>query len=105
VSVVAGSAVDDYRGLATGRRLAASAVTYCWWSHDDASANRYIVNTTYDNLYTRIIVDQVFIDVRDYILDQNFLRAGNTAAVRARIKSGIEALLNERNSWISCDSA
>jgi hypothetical protein len=61
----------------------------------------YITNTSYDNLYTRVIVDQVFIDVRDYILDQNFLRAGNTAAVRARIKSGVEALLNERAAWIA----
>jgi hypothetical protein len=100
-SVVAGTAVDDYEDLLQAgvsplqpSRVAGGVMT----TH---LRTCYIVNTTYDNLYTRIIVDQVFIDVRDYILDQNFLRTGNTAAVRARMKSGIEALLNERQGWIS----
>jgi hypothetical protein len=100
-SVVAGSAVDDFEDLLQAgvsplqpSRTAGGVMT----TH---LRTCYIANTTYDNLYTRVIVDQVFIDVRDYILDQNFLRAGNTAAVRARMKSGIEALLTERQAWIS----
>lgn len=100
-AVVAGVAVDDYEDLLQGgvsplqpSRVAGGVMT----SH---LRTCFTTNTTYDNLYTRIIVDQVFIDVRDYILDQNFLRAGNTAAIRARMKSGVEALLGERRSWIS----
>lgn len=99
--VVAGAAVDDYEDLLQAgvsplqpSRVAGGVMT----TH---LRTLYITNTSYDNLYTRIIVDQVFIDVKDYILDQNFLRAGNTAAVRARIKSGVEALLSERAAWIS----
>lgn len=61
----------------------------------------YTGDGTYDNLYTRIIVDQVFLDVKDYIFVNNFLRMGNTEAVRARIKSGVEAVLAERSAWIS----
>jgi hypothetical protein len=66
----------------------------------------YTVNGTYDNLYTRIIVDQVFLDVKAYILDNNFLRAGNTVTTRARIKSGVEALLQrEKYMDTHCASA
>jgi hypothetical protein len=60
----------------------------------------YITNTSYDNLYTRIIVDQVFVDVKDYIYTNNFFRFGNTEAVRQRIKSGVEAVLDERRTWV-----
>ncbi len=57
-------------------------------------------DTTFDNLYTRIIIDQVFLDVKNYILDANYLRLGNTVETRARIKSGVEAVLFERRAWI-----
>jgi hypothetical protein len=56
---------------------------------------------TFDSLYTRIIVDQVFIDVRNYLLSSNYLSSPNTDATRGRIKSGVEALLNERGAWIA----
>lgn len=99
--VTAGAAVDDYEDLLQAgvsplqpSRVAGGVMT----TH---LRTAYITNTSWDNLYTRVIVDQLFIDVRDYILDQNFLRAGNTAAIRARIKSGVEALLNERAAWLS----
>jgi hypothetical protein len=46
-------------------------------------------------------VDQIFVDVRNYLLDNNFLRLGNTATVRARIVSGVQAVLAERATWIS----
>jgi hypothetical protein len=61
----------------------------------------YTADGTFDSLYTRIIIDQVFLDVKTYIEDNNFLRAGNTDATRARIGSGVEAVLNERREWIS----
>lgn len=98
--IVAGAAMNDYEDLLDGgvsplqpSRVAGGVMT----TH---LRTAYITNTQWDNLYTRIIVDQVFIDVKNYILDNNFLRAGNTAATRARIASGVEALLNERSSWI-----
>lgn len=60
----------------------------------------YITNSAYDSLYTRIIVDQIFIDVKSYIYANNFFRAGNTETTRARIQSGVQMLLQERNTWI-----
>lgn len=100
-SVVAGVAVDDYEDLLQGgvsplqpSRVAGGVAT----TH---LRTVYVINTSYDNLYTRLIVDQIFIDVRDYVLDQNFLRAGNTPATRARMASGVEAVLRERATWIA----
>jgi hypothetical protein len=61
----------------------------------------YTTNGTYDALYTRIISDQVFIDVKNYIYDNDYLRAGNTDVTRARMQSGVEAILQTRSSWIS----
>jgi hypothetical protein len=60
----------------------------------------YIADTRWDSWMTRIIVDQIFIDVRNYIRDSGFLRQGNTPETRLRIASGVEAILNERRSWI-----
>jgi hypothetical protein len=61
----------------------------------------YLTNTSYDNLYTRIIVDQVFIDVKNYSYSNNFFRSPNTDTTRLRIKSGVEAVLTERQAWIA----
>jgi len=60
----------------------------------------YKADTTFDSLATRIIIDQVFIDVRDFIYDGNYLRMGNTPQTRAKIKAGVEAVLAERSDWI-----
>lgn len=60
-----------------------------------------VSSSQWDNLYTRVIVDQIFLDVKAYILAGNFLRMGNTAATRSRILSGVTALLAERVAWIS----
>lgn len=99
--VVAGVAVDDYEDLLVGgvsplqpTRVAGGAMT----TH---LRTVYTTNSSYDNLYTRIIVDQVFINVRDYLLAQNYLRLGNTERVRNRIKSGVEATLASMDTWIS----
>lgn len=60
----------------------------------------YKADTTMDALMTRLIVDQLFIDVRAYCLNSNFLRRGNTQANRDDLRAGVEALLNERTNWI-----
>jgi hypothetical protein len=45
-------------------------------------------------------VDQIFLDVKAYIMESNYLNAVNSETVRARIKSGVEAVLLERGEWI-----
>lgn len=99
--VVSGAAVNDYEDLLQGgvstlqpSRVPGGVMT----TH---LRTVYTTNSTYDNLYTRIIQDQVFVDVKNYIYEQNFLRLGNTDTTRARIKSGVEAILNERKSWVA----
>jgi hypothetical protein len=61
----------------------------------------YISDDTYDSLMTRLIVDQVFIDVRNYCEDNKFLRRGNTAKTRDDLKAGVAALLFERRNWVA----
>jgi hypothetical protein len=60
----------------------------------------WTTDATFDSLMTRLIVDQIFIDVRNYCEAQNFLRRGNTQKNRDDLKAGVEALLNERSNWI-----
>lgn len=60
----------------------------------------YTVDSTMDALMTRLIVDQLFIDVRDYVEGNNFLRRGNTLSNRNDLKAGVEALLAERSNWL-----
>lgn len=57
-------------------------------------------DTTFDALETRLIVDQLFIDVRDYVTNANYLRRGNTQINRDDLRAGVQALLAERSSWI-----
>lgn len=60
----------------------------------------FTTDSTMDALMTRLIVDQLFIDVRTYAEGNNFLRRGNTLANRNDLKAGVEALLAERSNWI-----
>lgn len=96
---VGGSAVNDFEDLLQG---GVSPVM------EDGSGvvishlrMTYTTDGTFDSLMTRLIVDQVFVDVRDYLMNSNYLDQPNTETVRGRIKSGVEALLRERESWIS----
>lgn len=61
----------------------------------------YQTDGTFDALMTRLIVDQVFIDVRDYCENNKFLRRGNTPETRTDLKAGVEALLFERRNWVA----
>ena len=61
----------------------------------------YLTDSSYDALSTRIIVDQVFCDVRDYVIAMGYLRRPNDDATRDAIASGVDALLMERQDWIS----
>lgn len=98
--VVTGAAVNDYEDLlqAGVSPLQPSRVPGGVTSSHFRTV--YITNGAYDSLYTRIIVDQVFIDVREYCYSSNFLRSPNTARTRGMIQSGVRALLDERSQWI-----
>lgn len=99
--VVAGTAVDDFEDLLQAGVSPLQTARVGGGVQTTHLRTAYVTDGTYDNLYTRIIVDQIFLDVKNYILDNNYLRLGNTEGTRARIKSGVEALLAERASWIS----
>lgn len=55
----------------------------------------------YDALGTRLIVDQLFVDVRDYVKQSGFLRRANTESNRNALAAAVTALLEERNSWLA----
>ena len=61
----------------------------------------YTTDTTYDAVQTRLVQDQLYLDVRDYCVDNKFLRSGNTAVTRGRIEAGVQALLEERSNWVA----
>ncbi len=61
----------------------------------------YTADETYDALQTRLVVDQVFIDVRDFCEESLALRKPNTAVYRADLASQVNRLLAERANWIS----
>jgi hypothetical protein len=56
---------------------------------------------TFDSLMTRIIADQVFVEVRNYLYELNYLREPNTQTTRDRIESGVASLLDGLTDWIS----
>jgi hypothetical protein len=99
--IVGGAAVNDYEDLLDGGVSPLQPSRVAGGVSTTHLRTAYIVNTQWDNLYTRIIVDQIFLDVKSYILDNNFLRAGNTDATRNRIASGVKALLTARAAWIN----
>lgn len=99
ILVVTGSVVNDFEDLLIG------GVSPLMPGIDGGVAIshlRMVYNndTTFDALMTRLIIDQTFVLVRDYCYRFNQLRAGNTAASRERLRSGVEALLNTLRDWI-----
>lgn len=98
--VVGGVATDDFEDLLQGGVSPLQQARGGSGVQTTHIRTAYIVDGTYDNFYTRVIDDQIFLDVKNYILDANFLRLGNSEQTRNRIKSGVEALLQERAGWI-----
>ena len=99
--VVSGTPMNDFEDLLQGgvsplqpSRVAGGVAT----TH---LRTAYTTNTSWDSLYTRIIVDQLFVDVREYLYNGGFFREGNTDATRQWIVSGVTALLNERRTWLN----
>jgi len=100
--VVSGVAVNDFEDLLVGGvSPLMTAITDVGAVSISHLRTTYVTDTTHDNLMTRIIEDQVFLDVKNYLLNGGFLQQGNTPEVRKRIQSGVEAVLHERISWLS----
>jgi hypothetical protein len=101
LKTVAGTGTNDFEDLLQGgvspvqqaQGLAGTQITHL--------RTTWLTDTTFDSLMTRIIVDQVFLDVKNYCINNNYLRQMNVTDVRNRIASGVEALLFERQSWIA----
>ena len=99
--VAAGVNVNDFEALLQG------GVSPLMPSRTGAGAmishlrTTYTTNTAFDALSTRLIADQVYVDVKNYILDTGFLRRGNTEATRNALVAAVTALLFERNAWVA----
>ena len=98
--VVAGVPVDDFEDLLQAGVSPLQPSRVSGGVSTTHIRTTYITNTAWDALYTRVIVDQLFIDVKAYIYDNNFFRAGNTDTTRARMQSGVQAVIQERSSWV-----
>jgi len=98
VKTVGGVATNDFEDLLQGGVSPVMEDNGVTTTH---LRTTYTTDGTFDSLMTRIIVDQVFVDVRDYLMNGNFLRLPNSESVRGAISSGVEALLFERRSWIT----
>jgi hypothetical protein len=57
-------------------------------------------DSTFDSLMTRIIVDEIFLLVRDYCENFNQLRKGNTETTREQLRSGVDAILRENSDLL-----
>lgn len=100
IKVVSGSPVNDFEDLLQGgvSPLQPGRNGGVEISHLRMA---YTTDDTFDALQTRIIVDQIFVLVREYAFQHLFLRKGNTATNRALLQSGVEALLRAHSDWIS----
>jgi hypothetical protein len=99
IKVVSGTVTNDFEDLLQGGvsplmpgRAGGVAISHLRMA--------YTTDGTFDALMTRVIVDQTFVNVREYCYDFNALRRGNTAENRELLRSGIEALLIEHQSWV-----
>lgn len=98
-TVVSGSLVNDFEDLLQGgvSPIMPGITGGVGISHLRMT---YKVDSSFDALMTRIIIDQVFTLVRDYCVNFNQLRKGNTPTTRAQLASAVDALLKEHTDWI-----
>jgi hypothetical protein len=99
IKVVSGAASNDFQDLLVAGvsplqpgRNGGAAISHL--------RTTFTADGTYDALMTRIIVDQIFVLVREYAYDFNYLRKGNTPTNRALLRAGVEALLGNHSDWI-----
>ena len=92
--VVSGSVVNDFEDLLQGgvSPLMPGLNSGVAISH---LRTTFKTDSTFDSLMTRLIVDEVFLLVREYCENFNQLRKGNTETTREQLRSGVDAILRE----------
>lgn len=60
----------------------------------------WVVDTTFDALQTLLIKDQVFIDIRNLLLDHKALRQGDTGNNRSLAAVIVESYLKSHDDWV-----
>lgn len=98
--VVTGAAVNDFEDLLQGgvspfKNQQNGGVQF---THIRTT---WTTDGTFDALTTRLIADQVFLDIRDYALASKILRRPNNEVTRDDLAAGVTAMLFDRISWIS----
>jgi len=99
--IVTGALTNDYEDLLQAGISPLMPTSTPGGAQTSHLRTTYIVDGSYDALSTRIIVDQIFVDVRDYVTAMGYLRRPNNDATRQAIASGVSALLLDRQDWIS----
>lgn len=97
--ITGGSAVNDFEDLLQGgvsplKQARGGGVQI------DHLRMTYVTDTTFDSVQSRLIVDQLFLDIRDYLNSILALRQENSEAVRDMIQAGVEAVIAERETWV-----
>lgn len=95
----AGTPVNDFQDLLTGgvSPLQESRTGLAAFSH---LRTTYTTDTTFDALMTLLIKDEVFIQLRDLLLDGQHLRLGNTADNRSLAAKRVETWLIAHDDWV-----
>lgn len=60
----------------------------------------YTTDGTFDALMTRLIVDQLFVDIRAAVESSLFLRQGNTQVNRDKLAALVSSMLWQRRTWL-----
>lgn len=64
----------------------------------------YTVDDTFDALMTRIIMDQLFVGIRDVATNFLSLRKGNTATTRGQLQSRVDAFLKANRDIVQMET-
>jgi hypothetical protein len=99
--ITAGALVNDFEDLLQGGVSPLMPSDIPGGVQTSHLRTTYTADGSFDALSTRIIVDQVYVDVRDYVTSMGYLHRPNNTETRSAIASGVEALLMQRQDWIS----
>jgi hypothetical protein len=99
--IVSGALVNDFEDLLQGGVSPLMPSDTPGGVQTSHLRTTYTADGSYDALSTRIIVDQVYVDVRNYINAMGYLHRPNNDDTRSALASGVEALLMQRQDWIS----
>lgn len=95
----AGTPVNDFQDILTagGSPLQQSRTGLAAFSH---LRTTWTVDDTFDALMTLLIKDEVFLGIRNMLLDGRALRTGNTATNRALAAKQVDQWLRTHGDWV-----